>query len=862
MRSLAVRAFFTGVLAFAAAGVIDALWSWEAMAQFVDPRGKLAALVLIAAAYGLAGAIAAPLLAALLAALYRGAYLDHLHRWLIAAPHRRLALAIAAPLAAAVPVVAYVLATGALAGRRHFGLVIAAAMVIAALALGVGLIAALLIARGLEQLFDRLGVPALSSSWPPLAVLALFALAGVVVAEILAGETLGLLGLRPAVAVAVALVLAVPIWQRTARLPGRLARYVGPLRGGFYGVAMLAMAAVVGAAGNDASVRKAAVAHSGLGGPLIAAYRSVADVDRDGHSHLLGGGDCDDWDADVHPGAPEIPDDRIDNNCVGGDATLRRDPDAAAFVSPPPLPDGFNIVLITIDTLRADHLGAYGYRRDTSPHLDRLAAEGTLFANGWAHAPSTRYSIPAILTGRYPLGVDYFPLPRQWPGIADSNQTIAEVLKSRGFTTGAILNYWYFSPSRRMNQGFDHYDNENRRLHRGVPGEGPASTRGSSSRQQTDKAIAFVDEHAGDRFFLWVHYYDPHYEYERHPGSPDFGSSKVDLYDQEIHFTDRHIGRLLDHLRQRGLYDKTVVAVTGDHGEGFGEHGIDLHGYHLYAPQTRVPFILKVPGATIRRVETPVGHVDLLPTLANLAGAEPGAEMDGMSLVGHLTGARPADQDRTVFQQLSYENENEMRAAASRRCHVIFNVSPHLSWEVYAIDRDPGERRDIADQPGDCAEVRRKLERFHDIAEIPPGAAEALLSDRPPIKQPLDVHFGDEARLLAVDLPDAPVERGSSFPMTLTWEARGRIKDAWKAFVHFNGPRRSFFQADHVPARPVTWWRRGQVIRYTRQVTVPKSTRPGAHQVWVGLFRGDRRYPVDGAAVVDNRARVGEVVIR
>src|SRR5690606_18044067 len=149
-----------------------------------------------------------------------------------------------------------------------------------------------------------------------------------------------------------------------------------------------------------------------------------------------------------------------------------------------------------------------------------------------------------------------------WPGISEDNTTIAEVLRARGLATAAFLNYWYFDERRRMNQGFDHYDNRNKRLHKGVPGERPAMTRGSSSREQTDAAIAWLDRHAGaggGRFFLWVHYYDPHFDYERHAGVETFGSRKVDLYDHEIRYTDGHIGRLLDEFERRGLADRTVV---------------------------------------------------------------------------------------------------------------------------------------------------------------------------------------------------------------------------------------------------------------------------------------------------------------
>ena len=229
--------------------------------------------------------------------------------------------------------------------------------------------------------------------------------------------------------------------------------------------------------------------------------------------------------APSHPGAPENPDDGIDQNCVGGDATLKRTAADVGFVPvPAEVSKDFDILLVTIDTTRADHLGTYGYARDTTPNLDKLAPQGTVFEHGWAHAPSTRYSIPAILTGRLPLDVYYDTAVDGWPGLAPRATTLAEALAPLGFVTGAITNYWYFDRIRHMDQGFAEYDNANASLHAGVSGAGPEQTKGSSSQQQTDKAIAFVDEHASDRWFLWVHYYDPHYAYEPHPEIPPFGT--------------------------------------------------------------------------------------------------------------------------------------------------------------------------------------------------------------------------------------------------------------------------------------------------------------------------------------------------
>src|SRR5439155_12481119 len=145
-------------------------------------------------------------------------------------------------------------------------------------------------------------------------------------------------------------------------------------------------------------------------------------------------------------------------------------------------------------------------------------------------------------------------------------------------------------------------------------------------------------------FFLWIHYYDPHYDYMAHAEAPRWGDGDVDRYDQEIFYTDLHIGRLIADLKSRGLWSKTVVIVTGDHGEGFGEHGVTEHGYHLYPAQTKVPFIVRVPGIAPRRVRVPVGHIDIAPTLLNLARGAAEPAFIGRSLLPDAAGPPPLDR--------------------------------------------------------------------------------------------------------------------------------------------------------------------------------------------------------------------------
>ncbi|MFT3693004.1 MAG: sulfatase-like hydrolase/transferase [Kofleriaceae bacterium] len=858
---------FAGLCAGLATGAIDAIWSWAAAAQFLPGiASRLRFLLFTAIEHGFIGWLVGILTAVALLALSRATRLGDLYTFAIAT-HRKqreqgpehavvgLSLALAGlPIMAATLFVAYSTTMPFVANRHEMRLVVIVAIVATLVALGTGLVITFVAARPLEHLLAILAkrFPQLGSPLAPIvATAALIGLALIIWAK-LEWQTVKILPLRGPL-IALGFAALIPVVYRPALV---LAARVHKVHFALVPIITFALTLI---AGGNASVIKAEAAYTGLGGGIAHGIRKLFDRDHDGYSAVLGGGDCDDGDRTVHPGAPEIPGDGIDQNCMGGDTDGKPVIEPPAFAPvPDAVPKDFNVLLVTIDTLRADHLGMYGYTRPTSPNLDALAARGTLFQNGWAHAPSTRYSMPAILTGRLPLDV-FYDMSVNWPGLLPKATTIAEYLAPLGFYTGAITNYEYFERFRHMDQGFVEYDNEDAHLHGAVAGKGPEETHGSSSKEQTDKAIAFVDKHADRRWMLWVHYYDPHAAYEHHPEVKSFGNADVDRYDEEIEFTDMHLGRLFKELRDKGLDDKTVIVVTGDHGEGFGEHGVFFHGYHLYSAQTKVPLLFKVPGMPPRKTETPGGHIDIIPTLLNLAGGQPAPDLMGRSLVDVIAGA---DTKRVIYQQLSFENNNEKRAGVDGTCHVIYNVSPDPSWEVYRVDRDPMEAHDL-EGTGECADTRHAVEKWFDASTVPAGAAEALLPGLPAIANRLDISFDNKETLVAVDAP-AHAKPGDTIDLTWTWIAGDALPESWRVFAHVESPQKQMTNADHAPARPFSWWKSGQIIRYTTHVTLPRTASTGTYTVWAGLFQGTTRMPrvtAPHAQIVDNAAAVAKIEV-
>lgn len=615
---------------------------------------------------------------------------------------------------------------------------------------------------------------------------------------------------------------------------------------------------------SESELARKATAHAGLVGPVLAGVRRVIDFDRDGYSPLLGGGDCDDRDASVHPGVLDYPDDGVDQDCDGRDATAATLAPRPLAVVPQTVPRDLNLLLITIDTVRADHLSCYGYPRPTSPTLDALAQEGGFFVNGWAHAPSTRYSMPAIATGRWPSAITWDE-SIWWPRIAPSMRTVAEALKGAGYFTGAYFSFDYFALAdhRGFERGVDDYRADRASLHRAV--NGPMESRGTSSREMADDAIAFFQQHQAEKFFLWVHFYDPHLSYEPHADVPSFGDQRMDLYDGEIRFTDLHIGRVLARLRELGLWDKTAIVVTGDHGEGFGEHGVTEHGFDLYAAQTKVPLIVRVPGLAPRRISAPAGHVDIAPTLLNLARGANEPRFLGRSLIPELAGQGESPPP-PLFQEVTSER-GKKRALVTADWHLLWNWTPENTTECYDLRVDPTERRDVWGRAvaAPCLALKRDLQGMVSALSVPPEAAARLRESvfapgaaAPSLSIPVGARLGDLVSIVGADVDPQPIHRKdgaqTDLEAKILFQCLRPVTGGWRFFFHLLGPNGFFRNLDHVPvdgALPIEAWRKGQRILDRLKVVIPGGTPAGDYHLIAGLYRGPERLPVTPLAVSD-----------
>ncbi|MCP3920412.1 MAG: sulfatase-like hydrolase/transferase [bacterium] len=422
-------------------------------------------------------------------------------------------------------------------------------------------------------------------------------------------------------------------------------------------------------------------------------------------------------------------------------------------------PDGPSVLLVTLDTTRADRLGCYGYGPARTPRIDALAARGVRFERAYCPVPLTLPSHAALMTGVHPRGTG---LHVNFQGALPAETiTLAEQFRSAGYRTGAFVAAWVLNQDFGLDRGFEFYDDLSARDTR----VDQQAERGG--QEIADSSLSWLAEAPDDPFFAWVHFFDAHDPYVPPEGFRDLPHP----YDGEIAFVDAQLGRILDWLEESGRADDTVIVIAADHGESLGEHGEDTHGLLLYESATRVPLIFAGAPSFARGhvVQEPVGLVDVHPTLVDLLGWDRADSVEGRSLLEALEGGEPA------AQPISLESEYGARSFGWAPLHALVSgpwkyiESP--APELYDVVRDRPEATNAAEgEKQRAADMRRALGRF-------------LTSST--VREAGDVDLGaaDEASLSALgyvsgvdDLEALPTLEGLRNPRDMTHVMRGMMQ--------------------------------------------------------------------------------------
>jgi arylsulfatase A-like enzyme/cytochrome c-type biogenesis protein CcmH/NrfG len=420
---------------------------------------------------------------------------------------------------------------------------------------------------------------------------------------------------------------------------------------------------------------------------------------------------------------------------------------------------GMNVLILTLDTTRADRLGCYGFDGAVTPNLDRFAAERAVrFEHAMTPIPITLPSHTSIMTGTYPV----------WHGIHDNDgfflddgvTTLAEILVEQGFSTGAVIASFPLDSQFNLDQGFETYNDNYRQdwTQSEIEARTPLSFGFEERRANRVNTAAFrwLDEHADDRFFLWMHYFDPHQSYDP---PPPYDTMLPFRYDGEIAFVDENFGMLMDYLREHDLADRTIIVVVGDHGEGLGDHGEPTHASYVYDPTMRVPLLISVPADGFAHgavAPAQVRTIDIAPTILDLLGLPAHPDMQGESLVPVLqdpsSGEHLPALLECLFPQYHF-NWAPLRALRTGQWKYVLAPRP----ELYDLEADPAETFNvITSQPEVAARLDAELDELfssHTTAQLDRSTAAAVDADVRAKLEALGYLGGGDANLRAAPFP-------------------------------------------------------------------------------------------------------------
>ncbi len=347
-----------------------------------------------------------------------------------------------------------------------------------------------------------------------------------------------------------------------------------------------------------------------------------------------------------------------------------------------------NVILISIDTCRADHLSCYGFERETTPQIDAIARQGILFKNAQTPVPLTLPAHCSMLTGTYP---PYHGVHRNREyQLSDSQVTLAEILREQGYATGGIISSFTLDKMFGTAQGFDIYHD---RFGGAAGSDNNLERRGAEASRL---ACDYLAEHQYEDFFLFLHYFDPHEIYQ--PPAPFADEYADDLYAGEIAYTDQCVGQVIEQLKKLDLFDSTLIIIVGDHGESLGEHGESTHGYYIYQSTIHVPFIIRAPGiAQPRTINHTASLVDVVPTVLSYLDIPIPEQVQGQDLSGYLQGENPLPDGRDVYMEtlipIQYDC-NPLQGVVGARWSYIHSKAP----ELYNLEQDPAQLNNLAAQ--------------------------------------------------------------------------------------------------------------------------------------------------------------------
>jgi arylsulfatase A-like enzyme/sugar lactone lactonase YvrE len=437
---------------------------------------------------------------------------------------------------------------------------------------------------------------------------------------------------------------------------------------------------------------------------------------------------------------------------------------------------GMNFIFITVDALRPDHLGCYGYHRETSPHIDRFAKEGVLFEWAFIQAADSPNSLSRYFTSHYLVS----------PFAKKSPETITEIMDKNGYETAAVYDGAVWNRYKNgFIRGFDRY------ITSSFPYDKIFSM--STGPELNRLATNFFRENKNNKFFMWLHYLEPHLGYMRHPEIKDFGSGGMNAYDSEIAAVDMRLGELFDELRALGIYDKTIIVLSADHGETFKEHGETAHGRQLYNESIRVPLIMKLPGVSGKRFAEKVEMIDVVPTIVEVLNLKTDAKFDGVSLVP-LIYFGDAQYLTPVHTWVTW-GPLDAEMIIDGDWKLIYTTRTN-SFELYNLKDDPGEKINVFDSHTD---IDRKLgeelfswikfklhkkipEKIVETGRKKAAAVGGSKKEKPTAKpapetvmrEPRDIAVGPEGNLYVADFGNKCVRKLSPDGKLLeTWGKKG-----------------------------------------------------------------------------------------